>query len=78
MGSNCLVWAIRLYLRRRGKAIESYIAIRQSRWGPFPHFLYIERRASGSWRVVSYIPISPRHKRCPPPLFTGRTHWGDT
>lgn len=78
MRSNCVVWALLLYLRRSGKGRDCYIAIRRSRWGAFPHFLYVERRAGGSWRCVSYVPMNPRHKTMPPPIFRGRWKWGDS
>lgn len=77
MRTNCFIWAVALYWRRRRKQREGYVVIRHSRWGRFPHVLYAERRASGSLRVVSYIPINPRFKNCPPPIFTGRAKWGD-
>lgn len=71
--SNCLLWALRMWLRRGG---VGYVLTRRSRWGAFPHFLYAELRR-GRWRVVSYVPVQPRHKQCPPPLFDGRVKWGD-
>jgi hypothetical protein len=40
MRSNCLIFAIALYWRRRW---HGYIVIRKSHWGRFPHFLYMER-----------------------------------
>ena len=45
--------------------------------GRFPHALYMERRSNGTLRIVSYVPHNPRHKRLPPPLFSGRSKWGD-
>lgn len=77
MRSNCVLFAWKLYWRRRSKGREGYVAIRRSRWGPFPHMLYVEKRLAGTWRVVSYVPSDPKHKRCPPPCFDGRTRWGD-
>ncbi len=32
---------------------------------------------NGSLRIVSYVPSNPRHKYLPPPLFSGRSKWGD-
>ena len=77
MRSNCIVWAFLLHRRRHRKGREGYMLWRWSRWGRFPHALYCERRRTGSWRVVSYVPSNPRHKRLPPPLFSGRSKWGD-
>lgn len=77
MKTNCVLWALALYARRRTKGREGYLVIRRSRWGPFPHVLYAERRASGSFRVVSYKPAAPRDKPVPPILFDGRSSWGD-
>lgn len=74
--SNCIIFAIKLYLRRRRKGEEGYLAIRRSRWGKFPHMLY-GRVHNGRARVVSYVPINPKHKMLPPPLFHGRVKWGD-
>ena len=74
--SNCLVWALLLYLRRRAKGKPGYLMMRRSRWGRFPHILYAEARPYGL-RVVSYVPRDPRIKACPPPCFTGRGKWGD-
>lgn len=69
MRSNCLFFALALFWRRRWRG---YIAIRKSHWGNFPHFLYEEGR-----HKVGYVPIDPRVKTCPPPLFRGRVRWGD-
>lgn len=50
---------------------------RWSRWGRFPHALYAERRRNGTLRIVSYVPREPIHRKLPPPLFSGRSKWGD-
>lgn len=42
-----------------------------------PHALYAERRNSGTWRIVSYVPRDPIRRICPPPFFSGRSKWGD-
>ena len=76
MRSNCLLFAWALYWRRRKRGAVGYVALRRSRWGPFPHALYVEQRHYG-WRVVSYVPRDPRHKTLPPPMFDGRSKWGD-
>lgn len=70
--SNCLFFAVALYWRRRRKRREGYVVMRQSRWGWFPHFLYLE-----SGRMVSYVPVDPRHKVLPPPIFRGKIRFGD-
>ena len=75
--SNCLIWAMALYLRRRRKGDEVYLAVRRSRWGRFPHALVMRRCADGRFRAVSYKPVDPRAKACPPPLFRGASRWGD-
>jgi hypothetical protein len=77
MRSNCLFWALRLYLRRRAKGFEGYLLLRRSRSGPFPHFLYAEVRRTGSLRLVSFKPLAPKEKKLPPPLFRGTSRWGD-
>lgn len=77
MRSNCFAFAIALYARRRKAGREGYILLRWSRWGPFPHALYGERRSTGHIRVVSYKPPDPRPRGCPPPVFKGSSTWGD-
>ena len=54
MRSNCVAFALKLHARRKRAGREGYILLRWSRWGPFPHMLYGERRVDGSIRVVSY------------------------
>lgn len=77
MRSNCVLWAIALYRRRKAKGREGYIMIRASRlaWGP--HMLYAEVRRTGTMRVVSYKPAHAKVKRVVPPLFKGSSRWGD-
>lgn len=77
MHSNCIAWALALYIRRRRAGREGYILLRRSRWGPFPHVLYGERRPDGRIRVVSYKPSDPRPRPIPPPMFKGASRWGD-
>ena len=76
MWSNCLIFAIRLWWRRQMKGRRVYISLRKSHWGRFPHFVVFERRPYG-WKLVSYVPLDPRRKVSPPPLFRGRVKWGD-
>lgn len=75
--TNCLFFAVALFWRRRGTGNRRYLAIRWSDSGRFPHFLYAELRR-GQWRVISYKPISPSPRTCPPMIFRGRACWGDT
>ena len=77
MRSNCIIWAITMYYRRRSRGVKGYIKIRRSHFGPFPHVLYEEPRTSGTSRVVSYKPTAPVHSAIPPPLFVGSVRWGD-
>ncbi len=77
MGTNCILFACALCRRRRKRGREGYIIVRWSRWGPFPHVLYGERRANGTVRVVSYRPSAPVARVIPPPLFRGSSKWGD-
>lgn len=77
MRTNCLLWAIAMHRRRTRKGVEGYLVVRRSRWGPFPHVLYAERRHNGTVRMVSYKPTAPRTKPVPPLLFEGRSKWGD-
>lgn len=73
MRSNCLLFAVLLYLRRARKGDAGYLVMRRSRHGAFPHFLYLHRGR----RLISYCPRNPRHKLLPPPLFSGFVKWGD-
>ena len=93
MRSNCLWFIVLLWWRRRGgwpgtqkrkealkrlRARREYLDIRISDWGPFPHFLYVGLSGRpAKWRCISYVPLDPKHKTCPPPLFSGRVRWGD-
>lgn len=77
MRSNCIVYAVAIYFRRRSKGHEGYIALRRSRWGPFPHLLYVERRKTGTWRLVSYKPRDPTPHCCPPIMFDGKPRMDD-
>lgn len=70
--SNCLFFAVALWWRRYKKGQPGYVSARKSMWGWFPHFLYEEYG-----RKVSFVPIDPRRKMFPPPLFRGRVRRGD-
>lgn len=70
MRSNCLIFALLLAWRRRGR--RGYLAMRRSDHGRFPHFLWFERH-----HIISYKPHHPIDRKCPPALFKGRVCWGD-
>jgi hypothetical protein len=74
--SNCLFFAYELYRRRRSRGKRGLVSWRWSYWGPFPHFLYVAH-SGGRWRVISYTPVNPKHKKLPPPIFRGVVRWGD-
>lgn len=97
MRSNCVLFALTLYWRRkqhaepRRLAIDGeryfvlwrsgdgkrHILLRTSRLGSWlPHMLYAERRG-GQVRVVHFVPRHAKPKAIPPPLFSGRSRWGD-
>lgn len=73
--TNCLFFAIALYLRRFGKTKRSYFQIRKSDAGWFFHFLYAELRR-GRVRQISYKPLHPVKRWLPPPFFKGSVRWG--
>lgn len=68
MRSNCLFFAVRLFFRRKR---IGWVNMRWSHWGSFPHFVYAERH-----HIVQWVPVSPKPKSCPPPVFIGRVKWG--
>lgn len=93
MRSNCIIFTLALYLRRgepRFLTIDGeryfvlwrsgdgrYILIRRSRLGGWiPHMLYAERRGK-RLRRVHFVPHDERPKAIPPPLFHGKSRWGD-
>lgn len=75
--SNCLFFAMRLYLRRRRKGKKGFLSSRLSKYYPGPHFMYIRVRPSGNHQIVGYVPKYPKHRLIPPPLFEGKVVWGD-
>lgn len=79
MRSNCILFALALWLRRVRRGREGYVSFRLSRLAKYaPHALYFEMRPSGSWRVVSYKPPAGAPEiKLPPPLFAGAVRWGD-
>lgn len=74
--SNCIIFALLLYWRRRAKGKLGYVMVRRSRYGKFPHMLYQEPCHYGM-RIVSFVPMNPKHKTLPPPMFKGKSKWGD-
>lgn len=79
--SNCLFVLILLWwrgrkrrARRRKKGFRerAYGTWRLSDAGPFPHFLWHEKK-----HYISYKPLHPTKRLIPPPLFKGRIVWGD-
>lgn len=66
---NCLIWAIAAWRRFGG-----YILVRRSHWGPFPHFLWVDKRRR---HVISYKPLNPELSRWRPIWFYGAVRWGD-
>lgn len=76
MRSNCLIWAACAWWRLRKRHV-CHLAVRGSRWGPFPHFSLMVRRRDGAFRCIGFKPVAPRPKGIPPPLFVGHMRWGD-
>lgn len=78
MWSNCLFFALTLWVRRRllgGR--PGFLRWRKSRLGSsVPHILYVERRTYGE-RVIHFVPENTELKKVPPPIFKGRSKWGD-
>ncbi len=75
--SNCLLFAFRLYFRQRRKGRKGFLASRQSKYYPGPHFVYIRLRSTGKYQIVGYVPKYPKKRLLPPPLFEGKVVWGD-
>lgn len=71
--SNCLIFALYLFFKRGG---IGYVSVRWSRWGRFPHFLYEEMR-HGKIKQISFVPVKPVVRKCPPLLFKGKIKLGD-
>lgn len=74
--TNCLFFAVALYFRRLKFGRQQRIRFRKSHSGWFPHFLYAELRR-GKVRLISYKPLNPIDRKCPPILFRGGVRWGD-
>lgn len=77
--SNCLLFYLALRRRRLRRGKRGYMAVRKSRHGWFPHFLYEYRSPRGQLRMVSFVPKAPEEGRLFPPWkFDGRVKWGDS
>lgn len=74
--TNCIVFAVALYLRRFSPSRRQYLQVRKSDMGWFPHVLYAEERR-GRIRQISYKPINPSKRLLPPLFFRGAVRWGD-
>lgn len=74
--TNCLLYAVALYWRRRRKGKRVYLAMRKSDLVRLPHFVVFELRR-GVYRVVSYKPSKPNVKEFPVVVFEGDPRWGD-
>jgi hypothetical protein len=44
--------------------------------GRFPHFLVLINRDE-RLRIVSFKPVAPEERKCPPAKFEGKVVWGD-
>lgn len=78
MRSNCIIIAFALRRRRRAKGKLGRIYWRVSLMGRFLHCQWGEKPAHGRGpRIVHFVPLDPRYKRLPPPLFEGRVKLGD-
>ena len=75
--TNCLFFALRLYIRRRRKGKKGYILARISKYYPGPHFMYVRIRPNDRCQIVGYVPKYPKKRLLPPPVFDGRVEWGD-
>jgi hypothetical protein len=64
--SNCLTFAIRVW----EYSSQSYLMIRKSKWGWFPHFAVMFERGEVIEKV-EYVPVEPRKKYIPPLFFKG-------
>lgn len=74
--TNCLFYSLALLFRRWKRGRRQGIFARISDAGPFPHFVYQETRR-GVIRQISYKPINPITRTCPPLIFLGAVRWGD-
>lgn len=63
--SNCLIYAVRQYLRRGG-----HVVMRKSHWGPWPHFAW----SADLKKFEAFVPVEGTRMdvRFPPPFFRGR------
>lgn len=86
--NSCIVWAVAMYLRRRRRSkllklqglpsFDCYVIMRRSREAWYPHFLYGERKHSGTRvRLIRCVPLDSSDDSVPWPIFRGRVKWGD-
>jgi hypothetical protein len=66
--SNCLLYALLTWYREGG-----YLVVRHSKYGWWPHFLHQHKGGV----VTHYVPLCPRKRIFPPPLFHGAVVIGD-
>lgn len=67
--NNCLFWALKKWFKDGG-----YIVIRRSKYGWFPHFLWM---CKDTIILESYVPKNPKKRTFPPILFRGHVKRGD-
>lgn len=75
--SNCLIFALKLYYRRRRKGYKGFVSSRQSKYYKGPHFMYSRVRANKTIQLVGFVPKYPKKRVLPPPFFEGKIVWGD-
>lgn len=75
--SNCLVFALMLYYRRRRKGKKGFVISRQSKYYKGPHFMYARMRENKTAQLVGFVPKYPKQRTFPPPFFEGKIVWGD-
>lgn len=66
--NNCLFYALWKWWKEGG-----YFITRKSRHGWWPHFLHQHKGG----QVTHYVPLYPRKRLIPPPLFRGAVVIGD-
>lgn len=68
--SNCAFFAGSRFLARGGYMLIRWTRFARFRWLRFPHLLWAPE--IGALPVEHFIPLSPRPRWLPPPLFLGR------
>jgi hypothetical protein len=93
MRSNCILFAVGLYIRRGSerrivtvdgiryfvlwRSGRRHILIRPSRLGGWIPHMLYAERRWYGLRIVHFVPTDKRPKTLPPPLFSGGSKWGD-